>query len=81
MATAIVPMGAAGTAFVIGLPVLFVAWIAAVIWVYSDCQTNSPHSPTVWAFIVFFGGIVGLVLYFRIGRGEPAARSNRQLRV
>ncbi|MDF9745014.1 PLDc N-terminal domain-containing protein [Natrinema salsiterrestre] len=81
MATAIVPMATAGTLVVIGLPVLFVVWIAAVIWVYSDCQTNSPHSPKVWAFIVFFGGLFGLVLYFRIGRGEPAARSDRRLQL
>jgi RsiW-degrading membrane proteinase PrsW (M82 family) len=58
--------------------VLFVVQIAALIWVYSDAQTNSPHSAVLWTLVVFFGGILGLLLYLIIGRGGTGRRSGHQ---
>lgn len=49
------------------------------LWTYSDARRNSPQSPLVWALVVFFGGIAGLVLYFVIGR-DRGARTDRRPR-
>lgn len=44
--------------------------IVAPFWVYVDAQDNSPQSAVLWALVTFFGGLLGLLLYFLIGR-EP----------
>ncbi|WP_049922105.1 PLDc N-terminal domain-containing protein [Halopiger djelfimassiliensis] len=62
-----VPMQAAGFIVLFAL-LMFVVQIAAIIWVYSDAQTNSPQSEVLWTLVVFFGGLLGLLLYFIIGR-------------
>jgi hypothetical protein len=49
--------------------VLFVVFAIAIpLWVYSDAQRNSPHSAVLWALVAFFGGLLGVLLYFLIGR-------------
>jgi hypothetical protein len=61
-------MAAEGILFVL-IGLLFVVLsIALPIWTYSDAQRNSPHSPILWALVVFFGGFLGFILYFIIGR-------------
>ena len=57
--------------------VLFLVFAVAIpLWVYSDAQHNSPHSAALWALVAFFGGLLGLLLYFVVGRqrgaGPPA---------
>ena len=42
--------------------------IAIVFWVYTDAEENSPHSAVLWALVAFFGGLIGLLLYFILGR-------------
>ena len=57
--------------------VLFVVFAVVIpLWTYGDAQRNSPHSPFLWA-LVFFGGIIGILLYFIIGRdtSRPTATS------
>ncbi|MDG5775911.1 PLDc N-terminal domain-containing protein [Haloarculaceae archaeon H-GB2-1] len=60
-------MAGAGAALVV-----FVLWILFAIvlpiWTYSDAQQNSPHSAVLWALVVFFGGLLGFLLYFLLGR-------------
>ncbi|PSQ48255.1 hypothetical protein BRD15_05730 [Halobacteriales archaeon SW_6_65_15] len=49
--------------------VLFVVFaIVLPLWVYNDAQKNSPHSGLLWALVAFFGGLLGILLYFIIGR-------------
>jgi RsiW-degrading membrane proteinase PrsW (M82 family) len=48
--------------------VFLVFAIVLPVWVYSDAQQNSPQSEVLWALVAFFGGILGLLLYFLIGR-------------
>lgn len=56
--------------------VLFVVLAVVIpLWVYSDAQRNSPHSAVLWALVVFFGGVLGILLYFIIGRRPAAPRS------
>ncbi|WP_222920116.1 PLDc N-terminal domain-containing protein [Natrinema sp. SYSU A 869] len=76
--TALFPMqAAAGGILLIGL-LLFILQIVALVWVYGDAQTNSPHSAVLWTLVVFFGGFLGLLLYVLIGRGEQRGRSSHQ---
>ncbi|WP_049908509.1 MULTISPECIES: PLDc N-terminal domain-containing protein [Halorubrum] len=60
---------AAGIAFLIGL-LFFVVHLAMIVWTYSDAQSRSDHPPILWALIVFFAPILGILLYFIIGRNS-----------
>lgn len=66
-------MAGHGFALLLFLVALVVA-IAIPLWVYSDARRNSPHSPVLWALVAFFGGIVGLLLYFILGRDRGSGR-------
>jgi hypothetical protein len=50
--------------------VMFVVFaIVLPVWTYDDAKRNSPHSPLLWDLVVFSDGLLGLLLYFIIGRG------------
>ncbi|SNR32771.1 PLDc N-terminal domain-containing protein [Halorubrum vacuolatum] len=66
---ALVPLAAAGIGALFGLAML-VLYIGIIVWVYSDAQTNSPHSPVLWALVVFFAPFLGLILYWLLGRTQ-----------
>lgn len=59
---------AGGSLFALIALIFFVIAIVMPFWVYSDAKRNSPHSPVLWALVVFFGGFLGLLLYFILGR-------------
>ena len=60
--------GAAG-AFVLLLGILmFVVAIAMIVWTYTDAQKNSSHPAFLWAIVVFFAPLLGIVLYLLLGR-------------
>jgi len=42
--------------------------VALVIWTYKDAQKNSNQSEVLWALVVFFAPLLGIVLYFLLGR-------------
>jgi hypothetical protein len=67
-------MAAEGALFVVFALFLLVLSIALPIWTYSDAQRNSPHSAVLWALVVFFGGPLGILLYFIIGRQAGGGR-------
>jgi len=55
--------------FVLFVLLMFVLFAVVLpLWTYSDAQANSSQSPLVWALVVFFGGILGILLYLVIGR-------------
>jgi RsiW-degrading membrane proteinase PrsW (M82 family) len=60
---------AAGIALLISL-VILVVHLAMIAWTYSDAQTRSEHPPVLWALVVFFAPILGLLLYLIIGRDD-----------
>jgi hypothetical protein len=51
----------------------FVLNIAILIWVYRDANRYGANG-LLWALIVFFAGIVGLLLYFALGRNSGSRR-------
>ncbi|WP_241991896.1 PLDc N-terminal domain-containing protein, partial [Halorubrum sp. SS7] len=59
----------AGIALLIGL-VFLVVHLAMIAWTYSDAESRSDHPPILWALIVFFAPVLGILLYFVIGRNS-----------
>ncbi|ELZ94705.1 MULTISPECIES: PLDc N-terminal domain-containing protein [Haloferax] len=54
-------------AFVIGL-LFFLLFLGMVVWTYRDAKRNSSHPAFLWAVVVFLAPLLGLVLYFILGR-------------
>lgn len=44
---------------------------------YTDAQKNSEQSAFLWALVVFFAPILGLLLYLLLGREEAPTESER----
>lgn len=55
--------------FVLSL-LTFVVQIALVIWTYNDATDNSSHSAILWAIVVLFAPLLGVVLYLLLGRDQ-----------
>jgi uncharacterized membrane protein YhaH (DUF805 family) len=69
---------AAATAATLSLvcgAIWFVVNIIILIWVYRDAKAHGAN-PVLWALIVFFTGVIGLILYLLLGRKSavPPAR-------
>ena len=47
-----------------------VLWIGILYWVWIDAEENSTHSSVMWVVIVFFAGLIGLILYVIFGRDD-----------
>ncbi len=60
---------ASGIAFLFGL-LMFVVYIAIIVWTYNDAQQRSDHPAFLWALVVFFAPFLGLVLYWILGRNS-----------
>jgi len=60
---------AGGTIWLVCCLAIFILDIAILIWVYQDANKHGANG-VLWAAIVFFGSLVGLLLYFAIGRNQ-----------
>ncbi len=49
----------------------FIINIAILIWVYQDANKRGANG-VLWAIIVFIAGLLGLLLYFAVGRNQRA---------
>jgi len=63
--------GAAGAVFLIWL-IFLVVFLAITYWVYQDAQKHSQHPAFLWAVVVFLAPLLGLLLYFLLGRNGGA---------
>lgn len=61
--------GGGAVAGLFGL-LLLIAQIALIYWTYKDAQTNSDQPAFLWAIVVFLAPLLGIVLYFLLGRGK-----------
>ena len=50
--------------------IIVVVWVFAIIWVHNDAARHSSQSEGLWALVIVFGFILGLLLYILIGRDE-----------
>ncbi len=46
--------------------VMFIIWIFLAIWAYKDAKKKCMSSPIIWFIVVFFLGIIGLIIYIVI---------------
>ncbi|PSP49013.1 hypothetical protein BRC75_05030 [Halobacteriales archaeon QH_7_69_31] len=69
------PLQNAGGVLFIWLIFILIA-LALTYWVYRDAQKNSQHSPFLWALVVFLAPLLGLVLYFLLGRKGTGGRGH-----
>lgn len=42
--------------------------LAIVVWTYRDAEQRSEHPAILWAVVVFLAPLLGLVLYWLLGR-------------
>ncbi|WP_436344107.1 PLDc N-terminal domain-containing protein [Natronorubrum sp. FCH18a] len=63
----VLQQGGAAFAFLFFI-VFTVIFLAMVVWVYTDAEQNSDHPAFLWAIVVFLAPLLGLVLYFLLGR-------------
>jgi cbb3-type cytochrome oxidase subunit 3 len=60
-----------GFAGLFGLAALIV-WIAVVVWVYRDAEKHGMNA-AIWALVVLFTHLVGLVIYLIVRGSHPLA--------
>lgn len=60
---------AGAVALLFGLLALLVQ-IAIIVWIYTDAQQRSDQPAFLWAIVAFLAPLLGLVLYFIIGRNR-----------
>ena len=75
-----IPLQNAGAVLFIWLFFLVIA-LALTYWVYRDAQKNSQHSAFLWALVVFLAPLLGLVLYFLLGRKGGRGRGHRSSQI
>ena len=67
MLSTVALQGGAGVALLVWL-LFLVIHLALIVWTYSDAKQYSEHPPLLWALVVFFAPILGLLLYLILGR-------------
>ncbi|MFC6733450.1 MULTISPECIES: PLDc N-terminal domain-containing protein [unclassified Haladaptatus] len=55
------------TTVTVGLLYL-VVWLGVTLWVFQDAEYRRSKGTLLWTVVVFLGGVIGLFLYFLIGR-------------
>jgi lipid-A-disaccharide synthase-like uncharacterized protein len=59
-------------AITIGSFALFVgAMLYVYAWIYRDAKANSSHPAVAWVAVSILFPVIGVILYFLIGRGDP----------
>ena len=59
-----------GLAYGLPLLVLLCLWAALALWVYHDAERRG-HSGLLWGLFVFFGMIIGLIIYLIVRSTTP----------
>lgn len=66
-----------GTGAIILVILILAFALVTSTWVFIDAEKNSPHDPMLWGLIVLFSGILGIILYFLLGRDNKARTSSQ----
>jgi len=51
-----------------------ILWIAVLVWVYRDAERRKMNG-ALWALLVFFGNLVGLIIYLIVRSDHPPAEA------
>lgn len=49
---------------------LFIIWIAVIVWVYRDAERRNMNG-VLWALLVFIGNLIGLLIYLIVRTDSP----------
>jgi hypothetical protein len=49
---------------------VLLVYLALVVWVYNDASGRGVNNAGLWALLVFFTPIIGLIIYFLVGRDQ-----------
>jgi len=60
--------GAAGVVALLFSLLVLLVQLGIVVWVYSDAQKRSDQPAFLWGIVAFLAPLLGLVLYFLLGR-------------
>lgn len=52
-----------GCFFIVFVSMLAIS-IAIMVWVYNDAKSRGVDSPILWLVLIFFTGLIGLIIYF-----------------
>lgn len=52
------------------VPILWIIFLVLAVWTYFDANKNSSHPSFLWAIVVFLAPILGIILYFLLGRNQ-----------
>ncbi len=57
----------------IGVAAGFIVMLIISFWVFRDAKKRGIENPLLWAAVVFFTGIIGLIIYFFFIRPKKRA--------
>ncbi len=63
------PFMGLGVALACGIG-FFIVWLLLALWAYKDAKKRCMSTPIIWFLIVFFLGIIGLIIYIVIRKDE-----------
>ena len=55
--------------------IIYLIWGMVAIWARNDAASRGIDSPWLWGVVVFFGGIVGLIIYLLVPRAQAKERN------
>ncbi len=61
---------ALGLAWVICLGIWFIIWLLVALWAYKDAKNKCNEHPGLWFLVVFFLGIIGIIIYVIVVKDE-----------
>ena len=57
----------------------FVVWLLIAIWAYSNAKKKCNEHPIIWFLVVFFLGIIGLIIYVIVVKDECQKKQMAQM--
>ena len=59
-----------GVGFMVCGVIAFIIGILLAIWAYSDAKKNCDENPIIWFLVVFFLGLIGLIIYLVVRKNK-----------
>jgi len=56
-----------------------IVWIFVAMWAAKDAQARGMDNSTMWGFLVFFLGLLGLIIYLVSRPSEPAKKGGMKI--
>jgi len=57
--------------------IIFIVWLAAAYWAYKDAKKRGVEHPGLWGVVVFFAGLIGIIIYLVLRNNLKPSTLNR----